>query len=212
MPRSSIALLLLTLLAVPARAQELPAAVRTAEATGEAIPLTLDDALEIALARNYAVRTAALDVANADAQVREAWGQLFPQVDASASYTRNVVSANPFAGSSAGGLFGSLAAIDWLAFNERARTDEDPGTDPITLAEFQQRQAAGFAEAGVELGGGDNPFSVPNQFLGQVEISQTLYNGSAFAAVKGANSLREINEAALTQQQQEVVHETRELY
>ena len=176
------------------------------------LSLSLEEAIQIALERNYTVRTAALDVANARAQVREAWGQVMPSVDASASYTRNVVTANPFAGSDAGGLFGALGAVDWLAFNETARTDEDPATQPISLEEFRRRQAEGYQAAGIALGGNDNPFGVPNQFQNTLSISQTLYSGSAFAAIRGAQSLRDINQAALTQQQHEAIDRTRRLY
>ena len=74
----------------------------------ETLTLTLDEAVQIALVQNYTVRNRRLDVTNASAQVREAWGQVMPQVDASASYTRNLKTANPFAGSEAGGLFALL--------------------------------------------------------------------------------------------------------
>jgi outer membrane protein TolC len=219
MYRLTFALTLL-LTAAPAVAQEPdsplaePARVQPAATTeSRALPLSLDEAIQIALERNYTVRTAALDVANATAQVREAWGQLLPSADVSSSYTRNVVQANPFAGSDAGGLFGALGSIDWLAYNEAARTDDDPATEPISLGEFRQRQARGYEDAGLTLGGGgDNPFGVDNQFQNSLSISQTLYNGSAFAAIKGAQSLKDINQAALTQQQQEAITQTRQAY
>jgi outer membrane protein TolC len=183
-----------------------------AEATGTPLALTVEEAVEIALERNYAVQLAELDVANANAQIREQWGSLYPQASLSSSYTRNVVSANPFAGSDAGGLFGALGALDWLAYNEQARTDDDPTTEPISLEEFRRRQAEGQAAAGITASASDNPFSVPNQFFNGVSVSQTLYSGAAFAAVRGAQSLREINEAALAQRRDEVIHQTRQAY
>ncbi len=214
MKRSLLLPLLLALAALPARAQT-PVSAGAAPALAETegpLSLSLEEAIQIALERNYAVRTAALDVAGAEAQVREAWGQVLPSADVTSSYTRNVVEANPFAGSSAGGLFGALGAVDWLAFNEDARTDGDPATEPISLEDFRIRQARGFEEAGIVVDEGGNPFGVPNQFQNVLSVSQTLYNGSAFAAIKGAKSLREINQAALTQQQQAAIDETRQLY
>ncbi|NNF56895.1 MAG: TolC family protein, partial [Rhodothermaceae bacterium] len=199
--RSFTAALLLALLAGSAHAQN-----------AQPVALTLDEALQIALERNYAIRTSALNVETANSQIREAWGQLFPRVDLTSSYTRNVVSANPFAGSDAGGLFGSLGFLDWLAFNEEARTDEDAETEPLSLDEFRRRQAEGQANAGITANASDNPFSVPNQVVNQVSVSQTLYSGSAFAAVRGAQSLREINEAALDLQEDQVIHQTRQLF
>ncbi|NBC19063.1 MAG: TolC family protein [Bacteroidetes bacterium] len=152
-----------------------------------------------------------LDVDNANAQVREAWGQVMPQVDASASYTRNLKTANPFAGSEAGGLFESFGFIDWLAFNERARTDDDPASAPISFGEFQERQRQGLAEAGAALGGdGGNPFGVDNQFSSGISISQTLYNGSAFAAIAGAQRLKDVNQLGADRQEQVLIDQVRQ--
>ena len=204
--------LLLSVFLFPLLATSFAQAQSTGVSERDAVVLTLENAVEIALERNYLVRSAALDVAAANAQVREAYGQVMPTVDATSSYTRNVVSPNPFAGSDAGGLFATLSLLDWLAFNETARTDGDPGTSPISLDEFRRRQSEGFADAGLSLSASENPFAVPNQFLGQISITQTLYNGSVFAAIRGARGLREINQAALTQQQHQIVHQTRQLY
>ena len=178
-----------------------------------AVGLSLDEAIQIALDRAYTVRLAELDVATARAQVREAYGGLFPRLDLSSSYTRNVVQANPFAGSAAGGIFGGLGAIGWLQYNEVARTDDNPATQTLTLQEYNRRvlegqQAIGFdpaADAG-------NPFGTDNQVLNQVSFSQPLYSGTAFAAVKGARSLVEINEVAVEQRRDETIHETRVAY
>ncbi|MEM1126088.1 MAG: TolC family protein [Bacteroidota bacterium] len=197
--------LLLTLgLTVPARAQ--------APSSTAPLTLTLDEAVQVALVSNHALRLARLEVQNADAQVREAWGQVLPQVDVSSSYTRNLEAANPFAGSDAGGLFGSLGFIDWLAFNETARTDADPSTDPIDFGEFQERQLDGLREAGISVGGNENPFFVPNQFVGTLSVSQALYNSSAFAAITGAERLKEINRQGVNRQEQLIVDQVRTAY
>ena len=187
------------------------ALVEPAGAQGGPLVLTLDEAIQIALERNYTIRSAELDVATANAQISEAYGSLFPQVDLTSSYTRNVISPNPFAGTDVASIFGGTST-DWLEFNENARVDADPDTVPITLQEFLDRQEAGQAAAGIETRFSDNPFAVPNVFQNGISLSQTLYSGSAFAAVKGARGLREINEAALEQQQDEVIHQTRQLF
>ncbi|MEM8557544.1 MAG: TolC family protein [Bacteroidota bacterium] len=190
------------------------ASALAAHAQQAATPVTisLDEAMQIAAQRSYVLQTSALDVENADAQVSEAWGQLFPQVDASASYTRNLKQANPFAGSSAGDIFGGLGAIDWLAFNEGARTDDDPNTEPIALGEFFDRQQQGLDDAGIVVDEDANPFAVDNQFQGAITVTQTLYSGSAFAAVRGAQSLKDFNQAAYETQLQDVLHQTREAF
>lgn len=196
----------LVLLPGPARAQDAPGGA------GEIVTLTLDEAIQVALVSNYAIRNTRLDVENASAQLREAWGTVLPQVDATSSYTRNLKSANPFAGSAAGGLFSSFGFIDWLSFNERARTDADPATEPISFGEFNDRRQEGLDAVGATPGGDSNPFAVPNEFVNGITLSQTLFNGSAFAAIRGAEQLKEINERVLDRQQQLLVDQVRQAY
>ena len=129
------------------------------------VVLTLDEAIQIALVQNLALQNTKLDLRFAEAQVKEGWAELFPLIELNSSYTRNVRSANPFAGSQAGGLFETLGFLDWLSFNEQARTDSDGDTSPISIQEFFFRQAQGYDRAGVVLDTGDNPFSVPNVYL-----------------------------------------------
>ena len=176
------------------------------------VTLTLDEAIQIALVNNYTLRTTRLDVDNAGAQVREAWGQVMPQVDVASSYTRNLKSANPFAGSQAGGLFSSFGFIDWLAYNESARTDDDPSTNPITINEFFDRQQAGLDEAGIVTSDDSNPFAVPNQFSTGLSIEQTLFSGSAFAAIRGAERLKNINARTADRQEQVLIDQVRQAY
>ncbi len=178
-------------------------------AEGEAVVLTLEEALQIALVNNYAIRTTRLDLSNADAQVREAWGQVLPQVNVQSSYTRNLKSANPFAGSEAGGLFASFGYIDWLSYNEEARTDQDPTTGPISFEEFNERRREGLEEVGATFGGSDNPFSVPNEFMNGITLEQTLFSGSAFSAIKAASRLKDVNRRALARQEQVLIDDVR---
>lgn len=166
------------------------------------LTLTLDDAIRIALDQNYDVRGSKLDVRTADAQVREAWGQVLPELDASGSYTRNVVNANPFAGSDISSLFGGGTQGEWVAFNERARLDDDPDTEPITFAEFDQRQRDSLAASGVSLSSSGNPFGVDNEFVGSLTLRQTLFNGSAFSAISGAAQFKDVSQRQLQRQVQ----------
>jgi len=169
------------------------------------ITITLDEAIEIALINNYLLRKGLLDIETADQQIREAWGSVYPQVSASGSYTRNVISPNPFAGSDAGGLFELFGSIEWLAYNENARTDDDPSTEPISFEDFMERQRDGLEEAGISPITDDNPFAVDNQFQVGVSISQAIYNGAAFAAIRGAEQFRQINRDQFQREQQQVV-------
>jgi outer membrane protein TolC len=174
--------------------------------------LTLAEAVRVALSENYQLQRMRLDVERAEAQIRQAWSQVLPSVTLSSSYTRNVIQANPFAGSNVGGLFDGGNATDWVAFNERARQDENPSTMPITFQEFQERQAQGRREAGIDPGPQGSPFTVDNQFQSDLSISQPLFNGQAFVAIQGAQALEEVNELAATRQEQTTVNQTRQAY
>lgn len=59
-------------------------------AAQQAAPLSLEDAVELALRQNRDVQGARLALKEADQRVREAWSNVYPSFDWSASYTRNV--------------------------------------------------------------------------------------------------------------------------
>lgn len=179
-----------------------------AQETGPAAEavLTLDEAIQIALVKNLTIQNNRLDLDNANALIREGWANLFPQVDVSSSYTRNVRSPDPFAGSQAGGFFQTLGFIDWLAFNERARTDNDPGSNPITVADYFSKQQAGLQAAGIVLETGSNPFAVPNQYRSGLSITQKLFDGRVLFGATGAQRwLGPMNSSAIRRQEQLLV-------
>ncbi len=178
------------------------------EASEDQIYISVEEAIQIALVNNYMIRRGLLDIEIADTQIREAWGSVYPQINASGNYTRNIRTPNPFAGSDAGGLFETFGALEWLQFNEIARTDGDPDTSPIPLDEFLERQQQGFQDAGITPPGFDdtNPFAVENQFDFGVSVTQAIYNGAAFAAIRGARQFRKISEDQIEAERQEVVN------
>jgi outer membrane protein TolC len=189
------------------------AEARQAPAQGDTLSMSLDEALEIALINSYLLRKGLLDIDEAGAQIREAWGNVYPQVNATANYTRNIKSPNPFAGSSAGDFFQSFGAIGWLAYNERARTDGDPGTTPITFDEFLDRQQEGYEQAGITPPGMDsNPFAIDNQFQGFINVTQALYNGTAFAAIRGAEQFKKLTDDQRIRDRQIVTNEVKNAY
>lgn len=201
------------LLPRPAPAQNAPTdsvpyeAVGSSPSENEPVVLTLSAAVQMALEQNLDLRGAQLDMRDADAQVREAWGNLYPSLDLTGSYTRNVVTANPFAGSDAASLLGGGGETEWLAFNERRRLDGDPGTQPIPFDVFSQRQRDSLSAAGISLGGGENPFGVDNEFMGGLQLSQTLYSKQAFASVKGAQQFKDVSRHARDRQVQVTTNE-----
>jgi len=174
------------------------------------IVLTLEEAVQVALIQNLALQNARLEVENVTAQIREGWAELFPKVDANASYTRNIKQANPFAGSQAGGLFQSLGFLDWLAYNEQARTDGSAGTDPISAEEFFFRQAQGLQAAGVTFEDSDNPFAVPSVYVAGLSINQKLIDGRALLGAYGASKwLKPFSQEGARRQEQLVVRDVK---
>ncbi|MEZ4432934.1 MAG: TolC family protein [bacterium] len=165
----------------------------TAPVPQQGAPLTLAEAIEIALARSYAIRTARADLEIAEARIDEAYGSVYPRVDLSAQYTRTFYSPNPFQGSDAGDFFSSLGAIPWLVFNESTRQQ---GGQPLSFEDYFIACGAGDvpaevcpADAGVS--GDDNPFLIPNQAGATITVTQILYNGKAFAGIDAAEGYRE---------------------
>ena len=183
-----------------------------AEPSAAPLTLTLDEAIQIALVNNYAIRNNRLDVDNAQAQIREAWSDALPQIDANSSYTRNLKTANPFAGSEAGNIFSSLGYVGWLSFNEDARGDDDPVTVPITFGEYQERLFDGLDQAGVVQGSDNNPFGVENQFQNGISITQTLFSGSLFASIKGAERLKLAFQRGVDRQEQLLIDQVRQTF
>ena len=170
------------------------------------ITVTLAEAVQVALLHNYQLQNARLDVEDARQFTRDAKSIIWPQIQARSSYTRNLKTANPFAGSSAGDLFSGLGAIGWLNYNEEARTDEDPTTIPITLDEFFDRQEDGLDRANIRLNTDSNPFAVANEFLGSISITQKLFdlpNMRRVFSINGSSAF--IDQAAMEAERQKQV-------
>lgn len=176
------------------------------------VSVDLSEALQLGLRRSYELRAARMQREDAEAQVDGAWGNALPRVDLTASYTRNLKSPNPFAGADVSALFGG-AATGWLTYNEAARTDGDPATNPISLREFNQRQAAGRAAAGVAPpSASDNPFLVENAFNAGLKVTQVLYSGEVFAGIRASKVVQEAAALGVDRQAQLVVQQVGKAY
>ncbi len=193
----------LLLLAAPLLAQN---------AHEDPITLTLEEAVQIALLNSYATQSARLDRDDATAQARISLGAVLPNVVATSGYTRNLKTANPFAGSSAGTLFSSFGYLGWLAYNEEARTDDDPATNTLTFTEYSDRVEQGMKDAGLSLIAEENPFAVANQFQNTISVSQTVFDASAFLNVSGFKYLARSLDSALDRQEQLTVDEVRRAF
>ena len=176
--------------------------------SADATPLliSLDDALQIAKAQSFAVRNNPLDKAEVRAQIDELVGGLLPNISFSTTYQRNVLAANPFAGSDAGNIFSGLGALDWIIYNENQRLN---GAPTLTLAQFRQRQAQGLSDAGVNVSASSNPFAVPNQISGGLSITQSIYAPSAWRALEGARMTLDLRYTAAYRREQQALSQVR---
>lgn len=173
------------------------------------VPLSLNEALEIALVNSYVLQRTRLSIEEADHQIKEAWGTVYPQIGGQISATRNVKTPNPFAGSGAEDFFSSFAAIDWLFYNEQRRMDGEP---TLPLEDFIDRRQDGLDAAGIRPMTGSNPFAVENQFILGVSAQQAIYNGAAFAAIRGAEEFRKLFREQLERDTQTMVNDVRTAY
>lgn len=179
-------------------------------ATLPPLRVSFSEAIEVALARNYALNRARLDVQTADQQVREAYSELYPRVDGSASYTRQIDAINPFAGSDAGAaLFAGDAAGAFLLENERRA---DAGEPELSYSEYLTLRQQAQEEAGLTFDPDENPFFIDNRFRADITITQLIYDGAAFSGLKAAGRLKKQQRAALQDQARQVVQEVATLY
>jgi len=179
---------------------------------GEMPPLhvSLAEAIEVALVRNYALNRARIDVRVADQQVREAYAEIYPSLDGSANYTRQFDALNPFAGSTAGNtLFGGDAAGQFLLENEEREAN---GQEPLMYSEFLDLRRQAQEDAGLLFDPDENPFFIDNRFRAELTVTQLLYDGSAFSGLKAAGRLKEARRAALEEQARQVVQEVATRY
>lgn len=165
-----------------------------AQAAGSSVTVTLPEAVELGMRRAYTLRQAQLDSEDAAQQVRGAWSDVMPRLDGRIRYTRNVLAADPFAGTQAGDTFSTLDSVQWLRFNETARTDGDPATNPITFEAFEAAAAGALDDLGLAVDPNANPFLVENQFEFGLTLTQVLYDGSVFSGLKGTKVFKRIAE------------------
>ncbi|MEM7675114.1 MAG: TolC family protein [Myxococcota bacterium] len=154
------------------------------------IVLQIEEAVELALTYSFALRQARLDAEDIDAQVSQSWSDVWPRVDGTASYTRNLTAPNPFAGTGAGGAFNTFDSLGWLVYNEQQRTI--PDGQPLSLQDYIQRQNDALANAGIITDPDANPFLVENQVNLSLVVRQVLYDGAVFAGVRGSKVAKDI--------------------
>lgn len=205
--RSALILTLLFSCVTAAQAQDATAPIR----------VTLAEAIEIALVNNYLLQQTRIAEEDARLQIQLGVADIgLPTIEAFSSYTRNIREANPFAGSSAGDFFSGFSFVEWLGFNETARTDGTDATQPITFGEFADRQRRGLDAAGIAPAEpSDNPFSVANQYLNSISLTQTILDAPRFIRLMhpdGFAAARKRLPKAVERQEQLIIGQVRDAF
>lgn len=187
MPRSShprsrrtLAVTLL-LLAAP-----LLAVTRAAAQAPPALRLSLADAIARGMAESEEVRLANSSVEAAHEQVASARSGLYPQLNASLSYTRTIRS--PI------NTGGGFTLPDSLLF-----APDPSGTLAERVTYLEQRTPSAALGALGQLFSG-LPFGQKNTYTGRVGLRQTLFDGQAFAGVAIAREFTGVASAVATEQ------------
>lgn len=147
--------------------------------------LSLADAVALGTQRNEAVGIARSELRSAQQQIASARSTLFPQLSGSLNYSRAI--RQPF-------RLGGISLPDSLRF------DPDP-TRSVTerLAYLEQRTPSAALGA---LGGlfSNVPLGQPNTYTGTINITQSLFDWRAVAALKAARQIELSQQSAVSDQ------------
>lgn len=150
-----------------------------AEEEQQPLPISIEEAVSLALDRSEEMQLGRAAVDLASAQVREAWASVLPQVNANVGYTRTLASVFNTGG---------------FSIPDSMRFEPDPTVpieDRIAYLEDKTPNAAIGALAGLFS---DLPFGRENTYLGGLSFSQLLYSGGRVGA--GLSIARHVNESA----------------
>ena len=153
------------------------------------VTISLEEAVQLALIHNYALRQARLDEQDILHEVSQSWAPLWPSIDGTASYTRNIFAPNPFAGTAAGAAFGGPSAAGWVEFNALR---QNAGGTTLSFEEYNQALFAAQRAQGVLPDPDANPFLVENQIQLSLVIRQVLYDGAVFAGLRGTDVAKQL--------------------
>jgi outer membrane protein TolC len=175
-----------------------PLAAQPAVAPGDTLALSLSDALTRALSTSEEIGLAESQIDLADAQVREAYSSLYPQIDASAGYTRTLQSSFDTGG--------GAAVPDSLMFNP------DPTLPLEDRVEYLEQNAPNAALGA--LGGlfSDLPFGQENTYSFALSGSQVLFAPQAGAGIQIARHFRDAARYNFTEEQADVRLQVEEAY
>lgn len=161
------------------------------------IRLTLERAVELGLVYNYALRQARIERKDIEQQTLQAWRPVWPRLDGTASYTRNLAVPNPFAGTPIGSQFvGGGSGAEWVEFNE-AREQQGRPEEQQTFDDYNALLDQGRNDAGIVIDPDTNLFLVENQFNLSLVIRQVIFDGALFFRLEGSGIAEELGEVGV---------------
>jgi len=155
--------------------------------------VTLDEAIEIALKKNYNLKMVRYNKQQADSKVDEAFGHALPSINVSGNFTRALDKQNMF-------------------FGEMDPTG--PFGLPFLLAEFHKdepiiqellKNSAESSSEPIEIGS-DNAFST------RIEVTQTLFDYSVFTGIGSSKRYSEAASEALSDEEMNTVMMVKKSY
>jgi outer membrane protein TolC len=199
-PRAA-ALLFLSLLATPLAGQ----APALAAPGSPPRVLSLDEALRLALPASEAVGLARQAVARARGEERRARSEFFPQLSASASYTRTLKSQ--FSRS------GSTAPVDTTVKSNCSRFTADPTQPAGTRLDSLETSVECLSRLNPFAAFGSLPFGQKNQYNLGLQASQLLFSGGRVQGQsRAAAANRRSAQIALTAQEAQLTLDITQAY
>jgi outer membrane protein TolC len=196
--------LVISLLATALHAQTAPASAPASHQTSQTLvphQMSLADAVRQALGKSEAVVIAQAGVLRAQGQVRQGLAPFYPQLSASAGYTRTV--------------FTQYSSLAHASTDTGVASQQALCSPPInSMSTPAERQAA--LNASLSCSGGINfgsvGFGALNQYTAGLSFSQTLFNGQLLAQSEALSSPPRAAKIELRAQQAQVTFDVTQAY
>ena len=157
--------------------------LESATAAEKPVVITLDQALQIALSENVAVKVADLEIKRTKYAKKGAYASLFPQIDLSASYQRTIkrqVMYMDVDSKSMASMMGGSSSADLTKIMQTLQTfhpEAFPSNPPAPETEVEQTESSSASAGGIEVGR-------LNTLNGGVTVAMPLINAQLWQGLK----------------------------
>ena len=157
--------------------------LESATAAEKPVVITLDQALQIALSENVAVKVADLEIKRTKYAKKGAYASLFPQIDLSASYQRTIkrqVMYMDVDSKSMASMMGGSSSADLTKIMQTLQTlhpEAFPSNPPAPETEVEQTESSSASAGGIEVGR-------LNTLNGGVTVAMPIINAQLWQGLK----------------------------